>query len=169
MTRDGTKIERSEMTTGLYFEDLAVGDAFVSQGRTITEADVVGFSGLSGDFNPIHLDAEASAKGVYGQRIAHGILGVAIATGLMDSLGIFRFSMAAMLDIDKWVFRGPLYVGDTIHLEVLISSHRLTKRADRGVVSRDMKLVNQRGEVAQEGVITSMILCRETLESGGKS
>lgn len=148
------------MTGSLYFEDLEVGQRFVSHARTVTEADVVGFAGLSGDFNPIHMDQEFAARGMFGRRVAHGLLGISIATGMIDNLGLFRASMGAMLGIDGWTFKAPLYIGDTIHLEMSIETKRLTKAGDRGVVQRRVQLVNQGDVVVQEGLITVLILCR---------
>ncbi|GAA5146146.1 MaoC/PaaZ C-terminal domain-containing protein [Microbacterium pseudoresistens] len=145
---------------GRFFEDLAPGDTFTSSGRTITESDVVNFAGVSGDFNQIHLDVEASKNTMYGQRVAYGMLGASIATGLLDRLGVFRTSMAAMLEIESWKFVGPIFIGDTVHLRLTIESTRLTSRGDRGVVRRRMELINQRGEVVQDGIITVMVLCR---------
>ncbi|WP_286793156.1 MaoC/PaaZ C-terminal domain-containing protein [Microbacterium sp. UBA3394] len=144
----------------LFFEDINPGDAFVSTGRTITETDVVNFAGVSGDFNQIHLDAEAAKKSMYGQRVAYGMLGVSIATGLLDRLGLFRESMAAMLEIEDWKFQRPIFIGDTLHLRLVIESTRLVSRGDRGIVRRRLELINQRGEVVQCGIITVMVLCR---------
>ncbi len=145
----------------LYFEDLVEGQKFVSRGRTVTEADVVGFAGLSGDFNSIHLDTEATKDGIFGQRVAHGILGIAMATGFLDNLGLFTESMGAMLSIEQWDFKGPVFIGDTLHLELIIESKRLTSKGNAGVVRRRLQLVNQKDEVVQEGIITVLILCRE--------
>lgn len=146
--------------SSLYFEDLEPGQTFVSTGRTITEADVVNFAGLSGDFNQIHLDAEAAKRTMYGQRVAYGVLGLSIATGLLDRIGLFRESMAAMLGIESWTFAHPIFIGDTVHLKLTIESTRLTSRGDRGVVRRRMELINQRDEVVQHGIVTVMVLCR---------
>lgn len=155
------------LTTGgtvssLFYEDLVEGQTFTSNARTVTETDVVGFAGLSGDFNPIHLDRESTKQGMFGQRVAHGVLGIAMATGFLDSLGLFKQSMGAMLGIDDWQFISPIFIGDTIHLEVVIESKRLTSKGTSGVVRRRLRLVNQHGEVVQEGAITVLILCRET-------
>lgn len=150
-----------------FFEDLAPGDTFTSTGRTITESDVVNFAGLSGDFNQIHLDAEASKSSMYGQRVAYGMLGVSVATGLLDRIGLFRESMAAMLEIESWRFVAPIFIGDTIHLQLTIESTRLTSRGDRGVVRRRMELINQRGDVVQSGIITVMVLCRAAALGAG--
>jgi acyl dehydratase len=147
------------MTT-LFFEDLEPGQKWTSVGRTVTESDVVGFSGLSGDFNPIHLDAEATKNGIFGQRVAQGVLGISMATGLLDSLGLFKESMGAMLSIERWKFLGPMFIGDTIHLELSIESVRITSKGNAGVVERRLTLVKQTGEVIQDGIITVLVLTK---------
>jgi len=146
--------------SSLYFEDLEVGQRWVSRARTVTEADVVAFAGLSGDFNPIHLDRESTREGIFGRRVAHGLLGVSMATGFLDSLGLFATSMAAMLSIEDWRFHAPIFIDDTIHLELSIESLRLTSKGTSGVVRRRLKLINQDDAVVQEGVITVLILSR---------
>lgn len=148
--------------SSLYFEDLSPGQSFTSNSRTVTEADVVGFAGLSGDFNPIHMDTESTKDGMYGQRVAHGILGISIATGLLDRMGLFKESMAAMLSIDEWRFVKPIFIGDTIRLQVDIESTRLTSSGRTGVVRRRMQLSKQDGSLVQEGIITVLVKCRST-------
>lgn len=148
-----------------YFEDLVEGATFVSRARTVTETDVVGFAGLSGDFNPIHLDRTSTAAGTFGQRIAHGVLGLALATGFMDSLGLFRTTMDAMLSIDDWRFLKPVFINDSLHLRVTIESTRLTTRGGRGVVKRRMQLVNQDGDIVQEGFMTVLIKSRSHINA----
>jgi acyl dehydratase len=145
---------------GLYFEDLHEGDVFLSAGRTVTEADVVGFAGVSGDFNSIHLDVESTQSNRYGRRVAHGLLGLSMATGLLDRMAIFHRSMIAMLSINDWTFKAPLFIGDTIHLELTILSTRMTSKRDSGIVVRQMRLLNQEKTVVQEGTITVMIARR---------
>ncbi|WP_051114220.1 MaoC/PaaZ C-terminal domain-containing protein [Actinopolymorpha alba] len=147
--------------SSLYFEDLEVGQTFVSSGRTVTEADVVGFAGLSGDFNPIHLDREITRSGMFGQRVAHGVLGLSMATGFLDRMGLFKTSMGAMLEIEEWKFVAPIFVNDTLHLEMTIESTRLTSKGTSGVVRRRLRLINQRDEVVQDGIIAVLILCRQ--------
>ena len=105
------------MTT-YYFEDFAVGQEFESGGRTITEADLTFFSMLSGDWNPLHVDAEFAKTTRFGQRVVHGALGIAISTGMLHELGIFHDSVIAMLGFRNWNFRAPLFVNDTIHLKI---------------------------------------------------
>jgi acyl dehydratase len=141
-----------------YLEDLEPGQRFVSAARTITEADVVAFAGLSGDFNPIHTDAEFAKEGAYGQRVVYGLLGLAIATGLLDRLGIFSGSAIAMLGIEEWKFTAPVFIGDTVHLELTILGVRPSQsKPDRGIVERRFELHNQRGEVVQTGRIDVLV------------
>ena len=141
-----------------YLDDLSAGQRFVSAGRTITEADVVAFAGLSGDFNPIHTDAEFAGDTVYGQRVVYGLLGLSIATGLLDRLGVFSGSAIAMLGIQNWTFTAPVFIGDTVHLELTILGVRPSRsKADRGVVERQFELKNQRGEVVQTGRIDVLV------------
>jgi len=162
---DTMSSQTTAVTGSLYFEDLSPGDTFLSTGRTVTEADVVNFAGLSGDFNQIHLDAEAAKESMYGQRVAYGILGLSVATGLLDRLGVFRESMAAMLEIESWRFVAPVFIGDTVRLRLTIEDTRLTSRGDRGIVRRRLELLNQRDEVVQSGIITVMVLCRPGRET----
>jgi acyl dehydratase len=141
-----------------YLEDLEAGQTFVSAARTVTEADVVAFAGLSGDFNPIHTDAEFSKQTIYGQRVVYGLLGLSIATGLLDRLGIFSGSAIAMLGIDDWKFTQPVFIGDTLHLALTIVGVRpSSSKPDRGIVERRFELKNQRGEVCQAGRIDVLV------------
>lgn len=138
----------------LWWEDLEVGLATTSPGRTITEADVVAFAGVSGDFNAIHMDVvHAAEHGLGGERLAHGLLGTAVMSGLVTRtpMGIgMAGQLIAMLSIE-WTFRAPLRVGDTVHVRAEVVDRRPTSRPERGVVVIERKLVNQRGEVVQEG------------------
>jgi acyl dehydratase len=141
-----------------YLEDLEAGQTFVSAARTVTEADVVAFAGLSGDFNPIHTDAEFAKDSAYGQRVVYGLLGLSIATGLLDRLGVFSGSAIAMLGIADWTFTGPVFIGDTVHLELTILGVRPSRsKPDRGVVERRFDLRNQRGELVQTGRIDVLV------------
>lgn len=148
----------------LYFEDLAVGDVFLSDSRTVTETDVVQFAGVSGDFNPIHLDVQQSGSGPFGRRLAHGLLGVSMATGFLDSLGLFRGSMIAMLAIESWSFRLPIFIGDSIRLRMTIRGLRMTSDGKRGIVERGLELLNQDGAVVQDGIVTVMVHSRVGLD-----
>lgn len=144
----------------LYYEDLGVGQTFRSPARTVTEADLTIFSMVSGDWNPIHSDAEYARRTPYGQRIVHGVLGVAIVTGMFDRLGIFEDSALALLGIDEWRFLAPILVGDTVHMELEIADKRLTSKGDRGIIDRRIRLVRHDGTVLQEGRMGMMAKLR---------
>ncbi|ATF13315.1 acyl dehydratase [Brevibacillus brevis X23] len=147
----------------LYFEDFEVGTCFTSPARTITEADVVNFAGLSGDYNALHVDAEYAKSSIYGERVAHGLLGLAVSSGLFTRTELNRRmapSLIALLGIQSWRFLGPLKIGDTIHLEVEIVEKEETSKPDRGIVFFKRKMLNQRGEVVQEGT-TPMLIRRK--------
>lgn len=144
----------------LYYEDLEVGQTFRSPARTVTEADLTIFSMVSGDWNPIHSDAEYARETPYGERIVHGVLGVAIVTGMFDRLGIFEDSALALLGIDEWRFRAPILVGDTVHMELDIAAKRLTSKGDRGIIDRRIRLVRHDGTVLQDGRMGMMIKLR---------
>ena len=98
---------------GRYFEEFQVGDVVVSAGRTITEADIVAFAGLSGDYTQIHTDAEFSRQGMFGQRVAHGLLLLSIASGLTARLGLIEGTALAFREL-TWKFSLPLFIGDSI-------------------------------------------------------
>jgi acyl dehydratase len=145
-----------------YLDDLESGQVFETPARTITEADVVAFAGLSGDFNPIHTDVEFAAGTAYGQRVVYGLLTLSIATGLLDRSRVFSGSAVAMLGITDWTFRKPVFIGDTVRVRLTIESLRRTKSDPRrGVVRRLFEVLNQRGETVQEGHIDVMVRSRE--------
>lgn len=145
---------------GQCIEEFAAGDVIESRARTVTETDVVTFSWVSGDVNPMHTDAVHSAKSPVGQRIAHGALGLSIATGLSAGLGYLEGSAVAALGIDEWKFLKPIFFNDTVHLRATVVSARPTSKPDRGVLVRRMELINQHGEVVQSGLMTTMVLTR---------
>lgn len=149
---------------GLFYEDLIIGQTFLSQGRTITETDLTMFSMISGDWNPVHADAEFAKETSFGQRLVHGVFGIAVLTGLMDQAGWFRESAIAMLDIEHWAFKRPLLIGDTVRCRLEITGVRLTSRGDAGRVGRRFTLINQSGEVAQTGEIGMLVRRRSTAE-----
>lgn len=149
----------------LYYEDLAEGQTFTSQARTVTETDLMAFAMLSGDWNPIHTDEEFAKKTHFGQRVVHGLFGLSMMTGLLDRTGLFGGSAIAMLDINNWQFKRPIFVGDTLHFEMEIVSKRLTRSGDRGIVDRKFTLINQKGEVVQEGHIGVMVQVNEGEEA----
>jgi acyl dehydratase len=148
----------------LYYEDLAEGQTFTGPARTVTESNLVNFAMLSGDWNAIHTDEEFAKSTHYGKRVVHGLFGLSMMTGLLDRSGLFGGSAIAMLGIRDWQFKAPVFVGDTLHFEMEIVSKRLTSDGDRGIIDRKFSLINQRGEVAQEGHIGLMIRLRQNEE-----
>ncbi|MCL6597481.1 MAG: MaoC family dehydratase N-terminal domain-containing protein [Alicyclobacillus macrosporangiidus] len=145
---------------GLYYEDFFEGQEFITPARTITETDVVQFAGLSGDYNVIHTDEEFSKNTRFGSRIAHGLLGVSVVTGLMARTGIFEGTAVALLGIDKWRFLKPILIGDTVSCRIVIRGKRLTSNKHYGIIFRDFELKNQRGELVQTGSMNVMVLAK---------
>ena len=150
---------------GLYYEDVEVGQVFETPGRMITEADVVAFAALSSDWNPIHTDAEFAKATPFGRRIAHGNLCIAIAMGLAVRLGLFTETTIAVPGLE-WSFRAPVFIGDTVHVLMRIAGKRLTSSGDRGLLDRRIQLVNQRGDVVQEGTAPLLIKVRSPKKEG---
>jgi acyl dehydratase len=139
-----------------YFEDIGVGDEYVSPGRTVTEADIVAFAGLSGDYNVLHTDAEFMKSSIFGERIAHGLLGLAIQSGLGTRAMPRPFATMAFLGL-RWRFKAPIKIGDTIKVRIRIVDKRETTKPDRGIVVLERAVLNQRGEIVQEGETDVMV------------
>lgn len=135
----------SVLRQGMTFDQLTVGDKFVSPRRTVTEADVVAFAGLSGDYNPLHTDAEFAKATPFGERIAHGMLIASIGTGLGNQMGVLEGTTLALME-QVIRYKGPVKFGDTVHIELIVKEKRETSKPDRGVVIFDVPVVNQRGE-----------------------
>jgi len=144
----------------LFWEDLTEGLTTESPGRTITEADVVTFAGLSGDYNAIHTDAVFAAEhGLGGERLVHGLLGLSVGSGLFtrSEIGIcLQAQLIAMLSLE-WKFAGPLRIGDTVHVRAEVTGRRETSKPERGITLIRRSLVNQNDEVVQDGTMTMMI------------
>lgn len=139
--------------TSYRYEDLAVGLAFRSPGRTITDADLVGFAGLTGDFSELHTSDVYAKASEFGRRVAHGMLGLAYAHGLMWArTGELRETAIAFLGINDWRFVGPIFVGDTIFVNYTLAELRDSKsRPTQAIASFDVEVVNQEGAVVQRG------------------
>jgi acyl dehydratase len=124
----------------------------------VTEADIVIFAGLSGDYNVLHTDAEFMKTSIFGERIAHGLLGLAIQSGLL-ARGMRPYATIAFMGL-RWKFKGPIKIGDTIHARGKVIAKKETSKPDRGVVTLARQVVNQRGEVVQEGETDVMVARR---------
>jgi acyl dehydratase len=134
----------------LYFDDFAVGKSWISPRRTITEADIVMFAGMTGDFNPVHTDEEFAKHTPFGTRILHGPAVFAISTGLEFRLGIKEGTAIAFLGMN-WSLKAPVKIGDTIHVCQRVDAVRLTSNPARGIVTFWVEIKNQNGIVCQEG------------------
>lgn len=146
---------------GLTFEEFEIGDAVESPARTITESDIVNFAGISGDFNPLHTDAEYAKTTRFGERVAHGLLGLAVASGLAWRTGFLEGTAEALTTIE-WKFRGPIRIGDTIRLQAKVSRKREMQRLGGGFVFFTVSLLNQDDEVVQKGKWTVLVRGQDT-------
>jgi 3-hydroxybutyryl-CoA dehydratase len=142
---------------GKYFEDFEEGIEILSQGRTMTEADIINFSGFSGDFNPLHTDAQEASKGMFGERIAHGMCGFSMATGLLVRLNIFEGTIVAFYGIDEWRFRAPIKIGDTIHSVAKVVEKKESKKEAQGLVTFRVDVLNQEGTSVMGGMVKIIV------------
>jgi acyl dehydratase len=143
------------------FDDLVIGLEERSPARTVTEADVVAFAGLSGDYNPLHTDAELAATTAFGRRVAHGLLGTAIASGLFTRTQLslsLQNALIAMLAVDVR-FLAPIFIGDTIAVTATVTALRPSSDGVRGIAHITRVVHNQDGTPTQE-IVTPMLLKR---------
>jgi len=131
-----------------YLEDFKVGEKAVSPGRTITEADIVMFAGLSGDWTELHTNAEYMKNSIFGQRIAHGMLTLSIASGLGMRTGARApVEVLAFLGMDKVRLIAPVFIGDTIRVESEVAEARpSSSRPGTGILRFKNTVKNQRNE-----------------------
>ena len=132
------------------FEETEIGETTTTRGRTITEADVMNFAGVSGDFNHLHTDAEAMAETDFGQRIAHGALIFSAMTGLLwqNRGGGEQSDVVAFYGVDRLRFTAPTFIGDTIHVELEVKEKEPREHPEaNGVIRYQVEVKNQRDEV----------------------
>jgi 3-hydroxybutyryl-CoA dehydratase len=141
---------RTYTVHGRYFEEFELGETAISPGRTISEADIVNFAGVSGDFTQIHTNAVSSSQGPFGQRVAYGLLGVAVASGLLSRLGMLEDTVLAFREM-TWKFKLPIFIGDTVHTRATVTELKAMPRVGGGALTLDLELVNQDGKVVQSG------------------
>ncbi len=151
--------------TGLYFEEFEVGQSIISPGRTITEADVVGFAAMSGDWNAMHTDAEYAADHPFGQRVAHGLLVLSVASGLAMRLGILEETALAFREIDSWKFSLPVFFGDTVRVRATVTETKKMRRIGGGLVTLKVEILNQEDKIVQRGSWGVLVIGREALAS----
>jgi acyl dehydratase len=141
----------------LCFEDVEVGFRFETPRRTVTEADLVAFAGVSGDYNPLHTDAIFAADTIYGERIAHGALVLSLATGLRQRVGLFDGTLMGLLEIRRWRFVAPVRIGDTIRVVNEVRELRPTSKPDRGIMVQRIEVMNQDDAVVGEGEFVMLL------------
>ena len=142
---------------GMYFEEFEIGQQIVSVGRTVTESDIVNFAGLSADFNEIHTNAVYSEETPFGQRVAHGILGLSIASGLAWQTGVLEGTIIAFREINSWRFSKPVYIGDTLRVVMEIKATKAIPRAGGGTVVIQLDVQNQNEETVMKGSWTVLM------------
>jgi acyl dehydratase len=145
---------------GLYFEAFEVGQVVATAARTITEGDIVRFAGLSGDFNQIHIDAVYAASGPFGQRVAHGLLIQSIASGLAVQSGFIEGTVLAFREL-TCKFSLPVFIGDTIHVELEIVSKKALPRLGGGQIEMKYGVFNQEQKAVQRGTWTMLLKSKE--------
>jgi len=141
----------------LYFDDLHVGDSWVSRSRTVTEADIVNFACHTGDMDPLHIDREFAKNTPFKRPIAHGLLGISWVAGLASMYP--AVNTLAFLSVAHWEFQRPIHVGDTLHVVNTIKA-LAAKGKRRGQVTWHRQLVNQAKEVVQSGIFETLVACR---------
>ncbi len=141
---------------GMYFEELEVGTEIVSVGRTITETDVVNFAGLSGDYNQIHTDQTHAEEAGFGQRVAHGLLVLSVASGLAVQTGFMEGTVMAFRDLDT-KFSAPVFFGDTIFVTLQVTELKALAKLGGGQVKLKVTIRNQKNKAVQKGIWTMLI------------
>lgn len=146
------------MPRGLWFEEFEPGQKLVTAGRTVTEADIVNYAGLSGDFSAIHTDAVFAGSTGYGGRAAHGLLVASIISGLLVQTGLLDGTLGAFREIRNWKFKKPVYIGDTIRAEMEILETQPLKKLDSGLVRLGLRVLNQEDELVMTGKLEMVVL-----------
>ena len=138
----------------LHFDDIEVGDVFTTTGRTVTETDVVGFAGMTGDYTPLHVDHEYARNTPFRQPIAHGLLGLSLLAGLSSKCP--NMATAAFVSLRDWKFLKPIFFGDTLHVKTEVVEKRQHGRR-RGEVIWHRELINQNDQVVQSGIFETLV------------
>ncbi len=144
MTRSGRCLAAGEY----WFEDLVEGDNYETGRLVVTEAHIVAFAGLSGDFFDLHMDDESARSLGFPARVAHGLLALALIDGLKNRSSI-RIMAVASLGWN-WKFRAPIFAGDRIGAKVRVASTRLSSKG-QPIVTLSFEVAKQDGTVVQDG------------------
>lgn len=153
---------RKDRPMGYFFEDYEEGQTLTTRGRTITESDLVQFGTLTGDFNPMHFDADYMADHMLGARVAHGMLTVSYAVGQAYQLGFMEQTVLSFRSIEM-KFSQPVYIGDTVHVVLRIAKLKEAKRLGGGTVTFDVRIINQDGKAVTKGNWVVLIASRATI------
>lgn len=154
----------TDSPSGFYFEDYEVGMQMKSRARTITESDIVQFGSLTGDFNPMHFDAEYMKDHMLGQRIAHGMLTISYAVGQAYQLGFMEKTVLSFRSIEM-KFSQPVYIGDTVHVELKVKELKPADRLGGGIVTLAVRIVNQEGKAVQKGDWVVLVMSKPVDEA----
>lgn len=144
------------MQQALYFDQINVGDSWKTPARTVTESDVSQFAGLTGDFDPLHVDHHFARETPFKQPIAHGLLGLSLVAGL--GFGCPWMKTEAFTEIRNWKFLKPIFFGDTVHAVAEVVE-LIPRNKRRGNVIWKRQLVNHKGEIVQEGTLETIVSC----------
>lgn len=145
---------------GLYFEEFSAGQKISTVGRTVSEGDIYTFAGLTGDYNQIHTNAAFASKTQFGQRIAHGLLGLSISTGLIMQTGFLEGTVLAFREINEWKFVKPFFIGDTVSAELTITETKALPRIGGGAIIAAIVVKNQNDEICQRGSLNLLVLSK---------
>lgn len=141
---------------GYYFEEIEIDKTMVTRGRTVTEADIVQFAALTGDYNPMHTNAEYMKSHPMGQRVAHGMLTLSYAVGQLYQLGFMERTVLAFRGLEM-KFSLPVLIGDTTHVRLTIKEKKEMKRLGGGIITAEIKIVNQDGKTVQSGTMELLL------------
>lgn len=150
---------RDDRPIGLFFEDYEVGQKMTTRGRTITESDIVQFGTLTGDFNPMHFDDDYMQGHMLGKRVAHGMLTVSYAVGQAYQLGFMEQTVLSFRGLEM-KFSAPVFIGDTVHVELTVNDLKEARRLGGGIVTLDVRIINQEGKAIQKGMWTVLVASR---------
>src|SRR5512142_1453504 len=151
---------------GRYFEEFHVGETISTQARAVTDSDIMTFAALSGDNNRIHTNEEFSRTGPFGKRIAHGLLGLSIASGLLWQTGILDGTVIAFREVNEWKFVKPVFIDDVVHAELESLETKPLPRIGAGSVVVGVELLNQDNEVCMKGKRTLLVMSRPKAAAG---
>ena len=151
---------------GLYYEEFTLDRVIRTQGRTITQADIVNFAGFTGDYSEIHVNEEYSQTTPFGKPIAHGMLSLSVATGLAILTGALDQTIIAFSGIDPWEFKRPVFIGDTIYVEMKVIE-RVEKKLKGGLRAGEISIEASvlkgplPGKLCQKGIWKFLVKMKE--------